>query len=89
MKSDVRRGLFFRVAVIVLAVFGVATILTVAQAGSLFPVASPASSLRTIGEVHDAISSSSFNSSGYTAKSNGSAIEIAKCVITKMQGGSC
>lgn len=59
------------------------------RAGSLTPSASPAATMRTVEEVYNSLASSSFSNSGLASDFNGSAIEIAKCAITKIEGGSC
>lgn len=68
---------------------GIFYYINVIRAGSLTPSASPAATMRTVEEVYNALASSSFDNTGLAASLNGSAIEIAKCAITKLEGGSC
>lgn len=57
-------------------------------AGNLTPPATVTSTMRTAEEVYNALVGS-FDSSGITASSTGSALQMAKCAIEKISGNSC
>lgn len=84
-----KREIFSRTAVFVLSTIGVAVILYAVHAGSLNPSAAPASTLKTLEDIHDVEAGTSYDSSGSTRTSSGNAIQISKCIIYKLQGGSC
>ena len=59
-----------------------------ARAGSLTPQESPGSTMKTLEEIYNPLVGT-FDSSSISADFNGSALQVAKCAITRMQGGSC
>lgn len=61
----------------------------VIRAGSLSPSAAPAGTFRTLGEVYNALFSTSTSFSSLSASSSGSAIQISKCAINKLEGIPC
>ncbi len=75
---------------IVLVAGGIYLISKVTRAGSITPSAAPAGAMRTLHEIYDVIAATStVNASSSAASSTGNAIQIAQCMITKLQGGSC
>lgn len=76
-------------AVTIVAVAILALALRVVDAGSLTPVAAPASTMDSLADIYDALVGNSFDSSGIGADPNGNAIEIAHCIINRMTGGTC
>ena len=58
------------------------------EAGTLAPIASPASSSESFENLYSAIASAGFDSSALAASKNGSALQVAKCIIAKMTGGT-
>ncbi len=79
------RSAFVLVVSIVFAV----GILRITSAGDIDSTASPAGTLKTLEELYDPLVGSSYNSSAVTASSSGDTLELAKCIITKIGGGSC
>ncbi len=69
---------------------GVYLISKVTRAGIITPSASPAGTMRTLQEIYDVVAATStVNASSSAASSTGNAIQIAQCMIMKLQGGSC
>lgn len=89
MQKKPKHGIFFRVSVFIFSGFIVAFVLRSVEAGSLTPSTSPAGTFYTLGQIFNPLASSSYDSSGISADSQGSALEITKCIITKLHGGSC
>lgn len=71
------------VVVVMLLIYG-----KVLLAGNLTPPAIVTSTMRTSEEVYNALVGN-FDSSGISASSTGNALQIAKCAIEKISGGSC
>ncbi|MFH1099195.1 MAG: hypothetical protein V1723_04760 [Candidatus Uhrbacteria bacterium] len=83
------KRLIIEFTVIAAAVFVAAALVRAfAYAGSLTPSAAPAATMKTIQEVYDPLVGT-FDASGVTGSSAGDAIQLARCAITKIQGGSC
>lgn len=59
------------------------------DAGTLAPDASPAGTFHDNSNIYDAIASAGYDSSSITADANGSAFQVAKCIIGRITGGSC
>ena len=78
-----------RFFVAVIALFAVLGILEVVQAGSLTPTTSPAETMFSFGRVFNPIASTSYDSSSITANSDGSVLQIAKCLVEKLHGNNC
>ena len=78
-----------RFFVALVALFAVLGILEVVNAGSLTPSTSPAGTLYTLGDIFNPLASTSYDSSGISGDSDGSVLEITKCIIEKLHGGSC
>ena len=78
-----------RVFIVALSTLAVIGILGVVQAGSLTPSTSPAGTFYTLGDIFNPLASTGYDSSGISGDSNGSILEIAKCIKEKMHGGSC
>ena len=88
-KKDKITKKFIWVAIGILAlVLGLRLFYFTTQAGSLTPSASPTSTMRTTEEIYNPLVGT-FNSSGITASSTGSALQISQCIITKINGGNC
>ena len=86
MKNKIsKKSLVFNILVIVLAVLITSLVV---KAGDLIPSSSPSSSMKSLEEIYNPLVAT-FDSSGVSASSTGSALQIAKCAITKIQGGSC
>ncbi|OGN01623.1 MAG: hypothetical protein A3I26_00220 [Candidatus Yanofskybacteria bacterium RIFCSPLOWO2_02_FULL_43_10] len=75
--------------IIIIGIFAVIYIIRTVQAGSLTPSASPASTLKTLQEVYDPLVGTSHDSSSVVAGQNGDALQIMKCIISKLNTGSC
>ena len=85
-----RTGDFMRnVGVIVVSVTAIAFVFQLATAGSLTPVASPASTFYALSDIFNAIASESFDSSPFTADKEGSVVNVARCIAEQMSGGTC
>lgn len=75
--------------IIVVGVFLIIYIMGTVQAGSLSPLAAPASTLKTLQEIFNPLASSSYNSASVVASPNGNALQIMKCIISKLNTGAC
>ncbi|MEK7194682.1 MAG: hypothetical protein AAB667_00255 [Patescibacteria group bacterium] len=91
MKQNHKIKTIFRdAAVIILSVGIIIWLYSIARAGSLNPGSSPTTgTLKTITNVYDPLASVSYDSSGVSASSTGNALQITKCILNKMRGGSC
>jgi hypothetical protein len=52
------------------------------------PTALPASSSQSLEKLYGALASPGYDSSALTGDRNGSALQVAKCIIRKMTGGT-
>ena len=88
MADTHRIRIAFRTAGILLAsVVVIGVLFRLTEAGSLAPAAAPsADSMPSLASISDALVGSSFDSSGIASDSNGSALEIAKCIIGRLAG---
>jgi hypothetical protein len=79
-----RSALMIAISVgIIIGVFRLAT------AGSLNPPTDTTTgTLSSLASISDALFGT-FDSSGITADPDGSALQVAKCIITRMNGGTC
>jgi hypothetical protein len=59
-----------------------------AVAGSLTPPGAPAGTMHSLQEMYDSLVGT-FDSSAVVANSNGDALQISKCIIAQITGGSC
>ena len=86
-QHTVKRSLrsFFVMAI---SVFIIVSLFRMTEAGSLTPALSPASTMNSLEDAYNALVGSSFDSSLITADKNGSAMQVAKCIIDKMTGGT-
>lgn len=76
--------------IIVLSTALIVWLYGIARAGSLNPGSGPtAGTLKTITNVYDPLASVSYDGSGVSASSTGNALQITKCILNKMRGGSC
>ena len=90
MRSSAMRSTIIQtslVAVSALVAIAVVRIVT-AYAGSLTPSAAPAATMKTLTEVYDPIAGTSYTST-VTASSSGDILQLTKCAVTKLQGGTC
>jgi hypothetical protein len=76
------------ILVIVVSVFVLVFIFQFTEAGSLTPSVAPAGTLHSLENIWAPIASSGYDSSGVVASKNGNALQIAKCIIQAMTGGS-
>ncbi|MEK7638483.1 MAG: hypothetical protein AAB375_03615 [Patescibacteria group bacterium] len=83
-KRHVGRSVF----IIVFSIAIIAMLFSLTEAGTLAPIASPASSSESFENLYSAIASAGFDSSALAASKNGSALQVAKCIIAKMTGGT-
>ena len=61
----------------------------ISQAGSLTPPAAPASTFNTVGEIFASLASNTFDSSSFAASKSGSLINVSKCIMNRITGGTC
>lgn len=87
---DIRRAYRFArgVAVVLVSVVLLVGLLRFTEAGSLDPIAVPAGTMHSLGELFGALASSGYDSSAVPASKHGSAIAISKCIILHLQGNS-
>ncbi|MEK7616123.1 MAG: hypothetical protein AAB420_02875 [Patescibacteria group bacterium] len=78
-----------RVAIVIFSVISVVGILRLANAGSLTPSSSPAGTMYTQGNIFNPLASTSYDSSAIASSSTGSVIQISKCIVEKLHGGTC
>lgn len=84
LKSLVRSAL-----VITLAAVSIFAVFRLTSAGSLSPSASVAGTMNTASDIYDALTGTSYDSSGITGSLNGSALQVSKCIISRIQGSPC
>lgn len=85
-----RRHKLVRAIMTITAAVGVVIgIFAISDAGTLAPDVSPVATFDSNSDVYDAIASSGYDSSSITADANGSAFQVAKCIISRIAGGSC
>lgn len=73
--------------VIVLSIIIVTALFRLTEAGSLTPSAAPASSMQSLDDLYQALVGT-YDSSAVVASNNGSALQISKCIILKITGGT-
>ena len=76
-------------AVVVVIVLVIATGFRVVAAGLLDPSAAPASTMNTLASIFGALASPSYDASAISASTQGSALQISRCIILRMTGSSC
>lgn len=69
------------------SVFAIAFLFNLVGAGSLTPLAAPASTMNTLEEIYDALVGA-YDSSLVVADDDGNALEISKCIIDVVNGGA-
>ncbi len=77
------------VAVVVASVGVLIAAFRLTEAGSLTPTAAPAGTMTSLNTLYASLASVSFDSSAIVASRSGGALQISKCIITRMTGGSC
>lgn len=76
--------------IIITGVLVVIYIVQTAIAGTLFPPGPPTvPTMQDLQEVFDPIASDSYDSSSVLADPDGNALEIIKCIISKLNTGTC
>ena len=75
--------------IIITGVLVVIYIVQTALAGSLTPPGPTAPTMQTVEEIFDPIASDSYDSSSFLPDPNGNALEIIKCIISKLNTGTC
>lgn len=75
--------------IIVISSLSVIYVATVVRAGSLTPSGPTAHTLTTLQEVFNPLASTSYDSSAVTADPNGNGLQIMKCIISKINTGTC
>ena len=84
MKRRIRNAL-----IIIVSVAVVTAVFRFTEAGSLTPPGiAVVPSLNTLSEIFAPLVSTSYDSSGVTADKNGNALQITKCIIQKVTGGT-
>jgi len=92
MKVRVKRRwkiAFRHIAIVVTSSSLIFVFFRLSQAGSLTPIAAPASTFNTLKEIYDSLASDSFDSSSITASKSGSVLNVSKCIVSRMTGGTC
>lgn len=89
MAEQSSRGNFFRsLAIIVISLMVIGVAFRLVEAGSLTPSATPASTMNSLEDAYNALVGT-FDSSSITKDLNGSALEVSRCIITQIDGGTC
>ena len=89
-SSKKLKKIFRDTVIITLSTALIVWLFGIARAGSLNPGSAPsAGTLKTLTNVYDPLASGSYDNSAFSASSTGSALQITKCIIAKMRGGSC
>ncbi len=78
------------VLVVAVSVFLVIAFFRLTEAGVLTPSAVPAAggTLHSLEEIYAPLASSGYNSSAVVATKQGNALQVTKCIIAKMTGGT-
>ncbi len=76
------------VLVVLIGVLLVLVIVQLTEAGSLTPSSAPAGTMQSLEEIYAPLASAGYDSSGVVAAKNGDALQIAKCIIQKITGGT-
>jgi len=76
------------VLIVALSVLVITIIFRVTEAGSLTPTVAPAGTGKSAEQVYAPLASSGYDSSAVVANKNGNALQVAKCIINKMTGGT-
>ena len=85
MQSTIIQSLL----IVVSALVAIAAVrIVTAYAGSLTPSVAPAATMKTHDEIYDPIAGTSYTST-VTASSSGDILQLTKCAVTKLQGGTC
>lgn len=84
-----KRALIKRIIVEVCLVIGVILVIRGAAAGNITPPASVSTTMKTASEVYDSLVGTSFDSSGLSASLDGDALQVAKCLVNKINGSPC
>lgn len=85
------KGAVRHIAIVLTSSALIFSLFRLSEAGSLTPSSNPSAggTLQTVQDVHSALASDSFDSSGVNAAKNGSAIGIGKCIASRITGGTC
>lgn len=74
--------------IIIISVLVLTVLFRLTEAGSLTPSAAPAGTMHSLEEIYAPLASSGYDSSGVTAAKDGNALQISKCIILKITGGT-
>ena len=77
---------------LILCVISIAVVVVVVrfvEAGSLNPTSAPASTMKDLDSAYDALVGASYDSSAIASSSSGSAIQLGRCILENLGGGSC
>lgn len=83
------KHLIATILIIGIDILTIFAIVKIVEAGSLSPSGAPSATMKSLQNIYDSVASTSFDSSGISANADGNAIQVMRCIITKMQGGSC
>ena len=86
-QSRLKKALL-NLCIIIVSVATVVSIARLVEAGSLNPGSAPGSTMYDATAIHNALVGT-FDSSAIASSSSGSAIQIARCILERMGGGSC
>jgi hypothetical protein len=87
--NDRFKNFIATILIIGIDILTIFAIIKIVEAGSLNPSGAPAATMQSVQNIYDSLASTSFDSSSISGASDGSAIQVMKCIITKLQGGSC
>jgi hypothetical protein len=76
------------VFIVLVSVAVVMALFQLTSAGSLTPSFAPASTFHTLEDIYASLASTSYDASSITASKTGSALQISKCIILKLTGGT-
>ncbi len=80
---------FFRSALMIaISVFVIVVAFRVVGAGVLSPVAAPAGTMKSAADLYDVLVGT-YDSSSVVASRQGSALQVTKCIIGKINGSPC
>jgi hypothetical protein len=75
-------------SIVVLSILTVLTLFRLADAGTLTPSTAPAGTMNTTGDAYNALVGT-YDSSAVVGSRNGNALQISKCIISKLAGSPC
>lgn len=75
--------------VIGVSIFVIVSVFRLSRAGLLTPSSAPAGTFNAANEIFDALASAGFDSGSVTAVKHGNALQISRCIINRITGGTC